>query len=220
MTENQKPIITYFAIRGRAEPIRMMLEDLGIDYEDKAIAFRQWRDLKPQMPFGKMPMYQEGDLTIYESHAIYRYLARKHDLYGNTEMDVINCEILEHVLSDAIEAFARLSWSRDFENKRQDFIDGPLTTTLTNMERYLSDLPRDKDYWVGRSLTYIDFIGWNYLDFARALAGNIVNDFPNLKRVKTAFESRPRVKAYLESDRRPATITVPRASFGGTPETS
>lgn len=220
MTGNEKPIITYFPIRGRAEPIRLMLEELGVDYEENPVALRQWRDLKPQMPFGKVPVYQEGDLKISESHAIYRYLARKYGLYGDSEHDVIRCEILEHVLSDAIEAFGRLMWSPEFDSKRQEFVDGPLTTTLTNLERYLGDLPRDPDYWVGHGLTYIDFLGWNYLDFVRALAGDIIDNFPILKQLKRAFESRPRVKAYLQSDRRPATITVPNAKFGGTPETS
>jgi glutathione S-transferase len=220
MAGNEKPIITYFPIRGRAEPIRLMLEELGVEYEENPIAFRQWRDLKPQLPFGKVPMYQEGDLKIFESHAIYRYLARKYGLYGNSERDVINCEILEHVLSDAVEAFGRLSWSPDFDNKRQEFIAGPLATTLANLERFLDDLPRNKDYWVGDSLTYLDFVGWNYLDFTRALAGDFIYHFPALNHLKRAFESRPKIKAYLQSDRRPATITVPNAKFGGTPETS
>lgn len=220
MANSSKPVITYFPIRGRAEPIRLMLEELAVDYEDNPVVFRQWRDLKKQMPFGKVPMYQEGDLKIFESHAIYRYLARKYGLYGETELDIINCEILEHVLIDAIEAFGRLSWNKDFENQRQDFIDGPLTTTLTNLERFLGDIPRDKDCWVGRKLTYLDFLGWNYLDMVRALDDAIINGFPNLKHLKQAFESRPRIKDYLESDRRPATITVPNATFGGTPETS
>ena len=220
MSNPEKPIITYFPIRGRAEPIRLMLEELDIRYDENPVAGRQWAKLKREMPFGKVPMYQDGELRIYESHAIYRYLARKYDLYGSTEQDVINCEILEHAMSDAIEAFGRLSWSKDFEEKRQEFIDGPLTSTLANLERFINDIPRDKDHWVGRNLTYIDFLGWHYLDCARALAGNIVENYNTLNHLKQTFEARPRIKAYLESDRRPATITVPNATFGGTPETS
>jgi glutathione S-transferase len=220
MISTEIPVITYFPIRGRAEPIRLMLEELGVAYQENPVAYRQWVKLKRELPFGKVPMYQEGDLKIFESHAIYRYLARKHGLYGESEIDVINCEILEHVLIDAIEAFGRLSWSKDFKDKRQDFIDGQLTTTLTNLERFLGEIPRGGDYWVGKRLTYIDFLGWNYLDFTRALAGDIINNYPTLKHLKQTFESRPRIAGYLKSDRRPATITVPNAHFGGTPETS
>ena len=94
MANSSKPVITYFLIRGLAEPIRLMLEELAVDYKGNPVAFRQWRDLKKRMPFGKVPMYQEGDLKIFESHAIYRYLARKHGLYGESELEIINCEIL------------------------------------------------------------------------------------------------------------------------------
>ena len=174
---NNQPIITYFPIRGRAEPIRLILEELNVPYKENPVAVRQWRDLKAETPFGKIPMFREGVHKIFESHAIYRYLARKHGLYGESEQDVIQCEILEHVLSDAIEAFVRLCWSKDYESKRAEFIAGSLTTTLSNLEHYLEDLPRDKEYWVGHKLTYVDFIGYNYLDFVRALAGNILDEF-------------------------------------------
>ena len=194
-----------------------MLEELAINYEDNPVFFRQWRDLKKQMPFGKVPMYQEGDLKIFESHAIYRHLARKHGLYGETELDIINCEMLEHVL---IEALGRLSWNKDFENQRQDSVDGPLSTTLTNLERFLDAIPREQDYRVGRNLTYLDLLGWHYPDMVRALDGDMINRYPRLNHLKQSFESRPRIKDYLESERSPATITVPNATFGGTPETS
>jgi glutathione S-transferase len=92
--------------------------------------------------------------------------------------------------------------------------------TLNNLETYLTNSKRDKDFWVGNGPTYVDFLGWAYLDNIRALAGDLVNDYANLAHLKESFENRPKIRAYLESDRRPRTITVSMASFGGTPETS
>ncbi|MFV1996748.1 MAG: glutathione S-transferase family protein [Acidiferrobacterales bacterium] len=214
------PVITYFPIRGRAEPIRLMLEQLGIKYRDNPVHVADWQALKPQMPFGKVPMFEDGETTIHESHAIYRYLARKYDLYGDSESERIQCDTLEHVLGDAVEAFGHLVWSRHFEEKRQNFIDGKVRNTLNNLEIYLARSNRDKHCWVGNRLTYIDFLGWTYLDCMRALAGDIINDYPCLAHLKESFESKPKIQAYLRSDRRPKTITVSMASFGGTPETS
>jgi glutathione S-transferase len=94
MDSPAKPVITYFAIRGRAEPIRLILEELGIKYLDNPVAGADWRELKAQMPFGKVPMFEDGEFTIHESHAIYRYLARKYDLYGENENECIQCEML------------------------------------------------------------------------------------------------------------------------------
>jgi len=220
MGSTDAPVITYFPIRGRAEPIRLMLEELDIKYRDNPVVVADWQSLKPQMPFGKIPMFEDGDYTIHESHAIYRYLARKYDLYGDSESERIQCDMLEHVLGDAVEAFSRLVWSSHFEQQRQSFIDKQTRFTLNNLETYLASSSRDKDCWVGSRLTYIDFLGWTYLDNIRALARGIVNEYPILAHLKGSFENKPKIQAYLQSDRRPKTITVSMASFGGTPETS
>jgi glutathione S-transferase len=220
MESTSEPVITYFPIRGRAEPIRLMLEELGIKYREKPVAGADWRELKPKMPFGKVPMFEDGKYTIHESHAIYRYLGRKYGLYGESENECIQCDMLEQVLSDAVEAFSRLTWSSRFEEKRQDFIDKQVRNTLNNLENFLAKSDRNQDYWVGNRLTYVDFLGWMYLDCMRALAGDIISEYPSLTHLKQSFENRPHIKAYLESDRRPKTITVPMASFGVTPETS
>lgn len=220
MTSPDEPIITYFSIRGRAEPIRLMLEELGIKYCESPVTGPAWRELKSQMPFGKVPMYEDGDYTIHESHAIYRYLGRKYDLYGETEDERIQCDMLEQVLGDALEAFSRLTWSNQFEEKRQHFIDKQLRFTLNNLENFLAISDRAEDFWIGKHLTYVDFLGWTYLDCMRALAGDTIKEYPNLMHLKETFERRQNIRSYLESGRRPKTITVSMASFGGTPETS
>jgi glutathione S-transferase len=41
---NSKPQITYFDVRGRAEPIRLLLEETGVAYEDLQITSDQWQE--------------------------------------------------------------------------------------------------------------------------------------------------------------------------------
>jgi hypothetical protein len=47
-----------------------------------------------------------------------------------------------------------------------------------------------------------------------------LNKFDKLVEFKNLMEGRPRISAYLKSDRRPKTLTVSLSHFGGTPETS
>lgn len=220
MASPSETIITYFPIRGRAEPIRLILEELGVPYKENTVDGPAWGELKPKMPFGKIPMFEDDGYILFESHAIYRYLGRKYDLYGENESERIQCDILEQAISDGVEAFSRLTWSSRFDEKRPVFIETQLSVTLANLEQFLAKSDRDKNYWVGKKFTYVDFLGWTYLDYMRALAGDIVNDYPNLAHLKDFFETRPKISAYLNSDRRHKTITVPMATFGGTPETS
>ena len=37
--------------------------------------------------FGQIPIFRDGDLELAQSGAILRYLARKHDLYGNNDQE-------------------------------------------------------------------------------------------------------------------------------------
>lgn len=220
MKEKSCPVLVYFPIRGRAEPIRLLLEYLGVDYLEEVVEYRAWRRLKPQTPFGKVPLYREGDLTIADSHAILRYLARRYDLYGRNENEQIHCDVLEETIRDGVDALALLMWDKAFEDKRQSFVEDELTPLLHHLEQYLGSIPREDGHWVGNQMTYVDFLGWSYLDIVRAMTGDLLASCKRLSGLKTVFEKQPRIHSYLNSSRRPPTITAPMASFGGTAETS
>ena len=96
-----KPLLTYFAIRGRAEPVRVMLIDLGIEFDERRVTMEEWPTVKPTLAFGQLPTYQDGELFINQSHAIYRHLARKHNLYGDNEAERVRCDIVEEAFVDA-----------------------------------------------------------------------------------------------------------------------
>ncbi|MGD8595048.1 MAG: glutathione S-transferase family protein [Gammaproteobacteria bacterium] len=215
-----QPIITYFAIRGRAEPIRLMLEEVGVSYIDHYVSFREWQDLKPKMPFKVLPSYKDGDLLIVESRAIYRYLARKYDLYGRNDIEAVQCDILDEAIRDAQQALGGLFWDKEFQTKADSFKKNELVSTLNNLEDYLARTASSDSHCVGESITFVDFILWNYLDWVRAFSNETLVRFPILCRNKQAIETRPNIQAYLKSDRRPPTLTVSKALFGGTPETS
>lgn len=75
--------------------IRMILYAANKDFEDVRVTENQWPSLKSQMPFGQLPVLEvtpQGDagdkITLTESMAIARLLARELDLYGNTVNEV------------------------------------------------------------------------------------------------------------------------------------
>jgi glutathione S-transferase len=220
MSTDKEIVISYFPIRGRAEPIRLLLEDMGVPYRNEPVDIKQWRKIKAETPFGKVPLYHEGQLEIAESHAIMRHLARRYDLYGNDELEGTRCDVVQEVLHDAVEQFAELMWNPDFAQVRDDFIQKRLRPMLTNLQQYLQDADGSPVHWVGRGNTFVDYIGYVWLDMVRALAKEVLQEFPRLWNLYQEFEKRPRIRAYLESDRRYPTITLAMAYFGNTPETS
>ena len=50
--------LTYFAIRGRGEPIRLLLVEAGQEFTDERVQFADWPALKPSTPFGQLPVLE------------------------------------------------------------------------------------------------------------------------------------------------------------------
>jgi len=218
--EDSTPLLTYFDIRGRAEVIRLILEEAAAPYRERRVQEQEWAAVKPTMPFGQMPLYQEGELLIPQSHAIYRYLARKHDLYGQHEAERVRCDIVEEVFVDAQNALGGFYWSPKFAEQRAEFERTRLPELLARLERLLADNESGHGFWVGRGLTYVDFCAWHFLDYVRPFSQATLEKFQLLSAFKQRIAARPHIAAYLASERRPRTLTVSMAPFGGTPETS
>ena len=50
--------IRYFNVRGRVEPIRMLLEEAGISYEETPqFDFQEWRNIKTDTPWHNVGIF-------------------------------------------------------------------------------------------------------------------------------------------------------------------
>ncbi len=49
-----KTTIAYFEARARIEPIRALLEEMAIPYEDQRISFEAWAQMKSNTPFREL----------------------------------------------------------------------------------------------------------------------------------------------------------------------
>merc|ERR1712080_47121 len=72
--------LTYFDLRARAEPARLLLAYSGQSYEDKRIpapwdAPETWAAIKKTLAFGQLPKLEWDGTTIYTSLSIARFLA-------------------------------------------------------------------------------------------------------------------------------------------------
>ena len=81
------PIITAFAQspdrgRGLARDMRVRwaLEEVGQPYEVRLVSFTEIKESPHRRlhPFGQIPTYEEGDLTLFESGAIVFHIAERH----------------------------------------------------------------------------------------------------------------------------------------------
>ena len=73
----------YFAPKSRAVRIAWLLEELGLEYEleyfkvgDKILRSAEYKKIHPM---GRIPVLEDGKVTIYESGAILQYILAKYD---------------------------------------------------------------------------------------------------------------------------------------------
>ena len=201
-----RPTLIYFDIRARAEPIRLILEEKEIDYEDQQITETEWSELRPTTPFGWLPAYREGNIEIWQSHAIYRHLARIHDLYGTTEEERTRCDVVEEAFADLNALIGKAPWRPDFQRTRQAFIESELSPVLDRLERFLRTNPAGESFWVGSSLTFVDLIALAHLDCTGSMFPEAMLGHPALRQFCDGIAQLPRIDAYLRSNRRPQGI--------------
>jgi glutathione S-transferase len=68
---DNKVVLSYWDIRGLAERIRLLIEYLGVAYEDRRITDREewFNKTKPSIddPFINLPYLKDGDKIVSES---------------------------------------------------------------------------------------------------------------------------------------------------------
>ncbi|VUZ50764.1 unnamed protein product, partial [Hymenolepis diminuta] len=141
-------ILAYWDFRGRAEPIRLLLRYLGVDFEEKLYRFgpapeydrEEWFDekFKLSLDFPNLPYYIDGDFKLTQSSAILEYIADKHGMVPNCKKQRAILHMLLNASLDLRMNFARLCYNPDFENLKDPFLKG-LPDSLRIFEEYLSD---------------------------------------------------------------------------------
>jgi len=208
---SSKPVLTYFDLRGRAEPIRLLLADLGIDYEDRRISDpAEWQRMKPSMPFGTIPSYQQGARMLVQSYAICRHLARVHDLYGRDESDRTAIDITHEAIRDIREPMSGFFWRENFEQKRASYASAELEPALARLEQWIRTNSSDPGFVVGNAATFVDALGFALLDDVRAQFPDSLTKFGRLAEFHAKYAARQGIARYLNSGRRPKALQMAR----------
>jgi glutathione S-transferase len=118
------------------------------------------------------------------------------------------------IMSD-VAAFV---WNPRFHEARAEHRE-TMKKRLASLDRYFARTRADAEHWVlpGR-YTLADIVVAYMLETMMPLHPGLVQEFPALHHMMSAFFQTPRVREYVRGPRRLRTFTVPRAPFAGTPE--
>ncbi|VDP68712.1 unnamed protein product [Echinostoma caproni] len=139
------PVLGYWLLRGRAQPIRLFLEYLEEPYEEKRYGqgdVAEWQAEKTSinLDFPNLPYYIDGDFCITQSMAIIRYLADKHNLLGNDPKERAYITMLEGAVNDLRSAIATMAYSAQMEKEKASLVE-KMPDCLKKFEKYLESKP-------------------------------------------------------------------------------
>ena len=202
MTDEGRPTLTYFDMRGRAEAIRLLFTDQGIVFMDRRIRSAQsWQALQGTLPLGRLPHYTDPLVNLTESQAILRYLGRSTGMMPADPVAQAGFDVAQEALAEAQEQLWQFAWQEEYRSAASVFANGQLARSLRALERLFLDCPGD--YWLGTQVSHVDYLAYAYLDELRAFFGAALASVEALALFHERFDARPRLRAYLDSRRRP-----------------
>lgn len=203
------PTITAFANspdRGRGlardMAVRWAFEEVGQPYDVRLVSFKEMKEPAhlALQPFGQIPTYEEGDLTLFESGAIVLHIAERHagllPRDANARARAIASmfaakSTVEPVIVEA-EAASLTERDKDWFEQLQSMLKDRIRVRLGQ----LSDRLAEAD-WLEGEFSAGDLLMVNVLRRPIALA--LLDEYPNLAGYVARGEARPAFKRAFEA---------------------
>ena len=208
------------SIQGRGEFIRLALEDAGADYSDMARAPRGMSAMMLLMenrsvaypPFAP-PFLKAGKLLIAQTANILLYLGPPLDLVPKSDAGRLWANQLQLTIADWVaevhDTHHPIAGSLYYEEQKAESRRRAADFTSTRLPKYLGYFERiskGAEYILGKKVSYVDLslfqmIAGLRFAFPRAMA-RLESKHRRLVALHDRVSTRPRLAAYLKSDRR------------------
>jgi glutathione S-transferase len=214
-------------IQGRGEFVRLALEEAGAEYIDVAregagkegaravMAFMGREDIA-HPPFAA-PFLKDGDVVIGQTSAILQYLGDRHELAPKDAVGRLWTHQIELTIADLVgevhDAHHPLGGNLYYSEQKAEaarrtanFREKRIPMFLGWFETVLARNPDGDAYLVGEALSYADLSLFQVVEglvyaFPRQM-GRALAETPRVCALHRAVAQRPRIRAYLASDRR------------------
>jgi glutathione S-transferase len=199
----------YWALRGRGEQIRLLLNELQQNYEDVHVSKdTNFRSLQREGPgtlyFGSVPMLEDGDFKLVQGPAIMNYLGRKHGMMPSDPRAAARVEAMVLGAEDMRMAYFRLLGDDGrAAERRKKFVGAEWRDRWLPALEGLLEINGDSGYLVGPSVTQADLAVWDALDaIVTWIEGARFGDFTRVEKFYETIAARFAIAEYLASDRR------------------
>jgi len=216
------------SIQGRGEFVRLALEEAGADYVDvcrmpasKGMGVPAMMRLMKESPAGHVPFappfLKAGKQVIAQTANILLFLGPRLGLAPRAEAGRLWAHQLQLTIADLVaevhDTHHPIAGSLYYEEQKReakrraaDFRAERLPKFLAYFENVLAANPRGGRYLLGASLSYVDLSMFQVIEglryaFPRAME-RVARRLPRLMALRRRVTERPRLAAYLASERR------------------
>ena len=186
----------------RDMPVRWAFEEVGQPYDVHLVSFREMKEAEHRalQPFGQIPTYEDGDLTLFESAAIILHIAEQHGGLLATDANARARAIawmfaakstVEPVIVER-EAAILMEKDKDWYAARMPLLDDRARTRLRDLSKRLGDSD-----WLDGEFSAADVVMINVL--RRPAAALFLDEFQNLRAYVERGEARPAFKRAFDA---------------------
>ncbi len=228
-TEPKYELIYWPGIQGRGEFIRLAFEDAGVPYDDVGrwrasegggvAAIRRLLEEPGRWltPFGP-PALRHGEVLVAHTAAILQYVAPRLGVVPGDEASRLRAHQIQLTIADLVveahDTHHPLGGGLYYEDQRREaarraalFIRERIPKFLRYFDRALDSNPAGGGRWlVGPACSYVDLSLFQAIAGLRYAFPNAMRRherrFPRLGALHDAVAARPRIAAYLASERR------------------
>ncbi|XP_012269130.2 glutathione S-transferase-like [Athalia rosae] len=190
--------LTYFPIKGLAEPIRFLLSYGSVEFEDVRVNREDWPKLKPSMPFGQMPVLEVDGKKINQSQAISRYLAKQFGLAGKDDWEALEIDATVATIDDLRTKIASWFYEGNIAVKQTKYEPLFKETIPYFLKRLDAQVKTNGGWFVGGTLSWADLLFIAQLDYIIYMTNvDIIDKYDNLKQLKANVLNVSQIKSWV-----------------------
>lgn len=207
----------YYGAQGRGQQIRYALIESGIEFNDVCASFpptpevkAKWTEIGGNLTTN-VPMLVMDGRAYTQSSAVMRYVARKGGLMPADDELQYQCDNIIAAAEDyRSEAYKPIRSVRDGAPDPEmiaQMKENVLPKHFKNFERLLGEA----EYFVDNKISIADLAAFDiFNNFSFNLFPSLEAEFPKLVAFRDRVAARPRIAAYLESEKFTKLLPFPR----------
>jgi len=197
----QKPKLSYFNIKAKAFPLRVLFNVGNVDFEDCRIEMNDWEKCKGEMPLCQVPVLDYNKQKLCQSVAIAEFIAEK---AGMTPNDIWQKSKVLEIICCCEDISQKLAPSMNEKNMsvkkelRDKLCKEVLTGYITCLDKLIGGNSKP-GYCVGDKVTAADVYIYSMVDMFKCeqyecIPATYMDKYQNISKVYEMVEKMPKVK--------------------------